>query len=505
MIDSLKKRYVAKLISSVANGLLGLLVVALVPRVLGPSSYGVFTFLTTFFSNIISFFDTGSSIAFFTKLSKRPMEKTLIGFYLIFMMIIFVFCVFLVYITLVLDFKSVLYGSHEDIYIVAGFLFAFLTWVSQIAIRISDAYALTVKIEIIKILHRIFFFGVVALMIYASVLSLKSFFIYNLISLISFACILFYYFYKKSFFSFSVFIMTKNKLVCYIKEFIQYSYPLVMGTVVSAASMLLSLWLLQKFYGNEEVGYYGFAYQIAAACFVFTVALTPLITREFAVAHQSDDIERMRSLFKRYIPMLYSVAAYFAIFLAFQSENITVFFGGSQYSGATTIVAIMALYPIHQTYGQLSGSVFYATENTALSRNISIVSSAIFLIFGAAMLLPDRYFGLGLGAVGFALAMVATQIIGVNIQLWFNCKYLGLDMRRFLAHQLYSVLFFAILAFLSAFFTFFDAPLLDFLVSGFIYACFATIATYFFPQIFATNRDEIRTNISRFLNYVTKK
>ena len=88
MIDSLKKRYVAKLISSVANGLLGLLVVALVPRVLGPSSYGVFTFLTTFFSNIISFFDTGSSMAFFTKLSKRPMEKTLIGFYLIFMMII---------------------------------------------------------------------------------------------------------------------------------------------------------------------------------------------------------------------------------------------------------------------------------------------------------------------------------------------------------------------------------------------------------------------------------
>ncbi len=46
-----------------------------------------------------------------------------------------------------------------------------------------------------------------------------------------------------------------------------------------------------------------------------------------------------------------------------------------------------------------------------------------------------------LGAVGLAWKMILIQFIGVNIQLYFNTKLLNLDMKHFLWHQIYSVVF----------------------------------------------------------------
>lgn len=497
MSSSLKKRYLAKLLSSAINGLLTLAITAIVPRALGPASYGAFTFLTTFFSNIIGFFDVGSSIAFYTKLSKRQNEKTIIGFYILFVMFLFLLSVLLLCISMLPDFRESIYGQNGAIFIIAGFGFAFLTWVSQIAIKISDAYGMTVDIELIKTLHRLFFFIVIATMAYLNILSLGGFFIYHFALIGSFILILGFYFYKKDILSYKIFYFGFSDLKNYIREFYSYSHPLLVGTILSTASSLAVLWLLQQFYGNRQIGFYGLSYQIASACFVFTAALTPIITREFAVSYQAGDIDKMRALFARYIPMLYSIAAFFSAFLAVHSDTVTQIIGGDLYGESATVVAVMALYPIHQTYGQLSGSVFYATENTRLSRNISIVSSFIFLVLGTVFLLPEKYFGFGFGALGFAGAMVFTQIISVNLQLWFNMKFLNLSMRYFVFHQLYALLFFYVLAKVSTFIVLSSTAVANFAISGFIYACLVIIGIYCFPQIFAISKQEIGNSFSK--------
>jgi O-antigen/teichoic acid export membrane protein len=79
--SSLKKRYSIKLFANIIGGIIGAIMIAIVPKALGPVAYGQFVYLQEFFSKAISFLDMGSSIAFFTKLSARQDRKELITFY----------------------------------------------------------------------------------------------------------------------------------------------------------------------------------------------------------------------------------------------------------------------------------------------------------------------------------------------------------------------------------------------------------------------------------------
>jgi hypothetical protein len=79
---------------------------------------------------------------------------------------------------------------------------------------------------------------------------------------------------------------------------------------------------------------------------------------------------------------------------------------------------VMALFPMFQTYGQLSGSVFYATGQTALYSNIGV----FFLILGLPvtyfLIAPHAALGLDTGASGLSLKMVFVQGFGVNVMLY---------------------------------------------------------------------------------------
>jgi len=241
------------------------------------------------------------------------------------------------------------------------------------------------------------------------------------------------------------------------------------------------------------------AYSLAAICFLFTSAMTPIITREFAKSYEHNDIEQMKKIFYRYIPMLYSISAYFAVFVSFQSENILMIFTDEKFKDAYLVLVIMALYPIHQTYGQLSGSIFYATGQTKLMRNISLVTQPIGLLVSVLFI-----YILDLGAEGLAYKMLLMQFIGVNIQLYFNARFLGFGMRYFVWHQFYSIIFFIVFAYISTILVSFDSYVVEFFVSGFIYTIFVIIFTYIFPQIFVTSRGEIKTILYRIVNVIKK-
>lgn len=220
--------------------------------------------------------------------------------------------------------------------------------------------------------------------------------------------------------------------------------------------------------------------------------MTPIITREFSKSYEQKDLENMRKLFYRYIPMLYSIAAYFAVFISVQSENVLMIFTDEKFKDALLVLVIMAFYPIHQTYGQLSGSIFYATGQTRLMRNMALVTTPFGIIFTFAFI-----YIFDLGAVGLAYKMILIQFIGVNIQLYFNAKLLDFDMKYFVWHQIYSVVLFAILALIPTLLISFDSSLVEFLVSGFLYTILVTICVYIFPQVFATSRAEIRLDFSK--------
>lgn len=265
-----------------------------------------------------------------------------------------------------------------------------------------------------------------------------------------------------------------------------------MGLIVG----ILDRWLLQVFSGSVQQGFYGLSYQIGALCSLFTTAMTPLITREFSIAFGNQDLSQMAILFRRYIPLLYSIAAYFACFIAVQADKVTYIFGGTQFHQASLVVAIMSFYPIHQTYGQLSGSVFYATGQTGLYRNIGIVFILAGIPITFFLIAPVNMMGLDAGATGLAVKMVLLQFLGVNVFFYFNAKYLKLSFFKYVAHQIACII--CLLAIAVTATTGVDRLLgshahvvFNFLLAGFVYSVMVIAIVYYIPAIFGLKRDDI--------------
>jgi len=482
--DSLKKRYGIKLLATVVSGLINAVLIAIVPKALGPVFYGQFVYLQDFFMKALGFLDMGSSIAFFTKLSAKQTRKELISFYFLYSLLILSILLAFIYSMQSFGYTNILLPNISKEYIFMGLFFGFFTWFTQVFIKISDAYALTFSVEIMKIGHKVISLLLLLYFVNFTVFDLEKYFYFHYIALISFLLIISWLFLKRGIFL-DIF-NTNFSIRELLKEFLEYCHPLFVYSVVGLLAGIFDIWLLQKIAGSEQTGFYGLAYSLAAMCFVFSGAMTPIITREFSKSFENKDLQKMKTLFYRYIPMLYSFAAFFALFLSAQSDNILAIFTDENYTKAVVVVMIMALYPVHQTYGQLSGSIFYATGQTKLMRNISLFTQP----FGMLLSLLLIYL-FDLEATGLALKMIILQIIAVNIQLYFNAKFLNLNMKSFLLHQVYSLSIFALLAYSITLFVSLGTPLLSFLFSGILYTILVTIITYMFPQIFALKKDEI--------------
>jgi len=498
--SSLKKRYVTKLLASVVSGVIGLIILAIVPRAIGPVAFGQFVYLQQFMTKVIGFLDAGSSIAFFTKLSAKSERKELISFYLSYSIFVLICLCAFISVNDYFGYTSYWLPDISDRYIYWGVGFGFLTWFSQVCIKISDAYALTVSVELIKIFHKIFSLCLLVYLINFLSFDLEMYFYFHIVTISLFLLIISYLFFNKKIFTRQVFSFQYVRFKSIFLEFVNYCSPLLFYSIVGLFVGLFDIWLLQSMGGAIQTGYYGLAYSIAAMCFIFTGAMTPIITREFSKYFELKDLETMRVLFERFIPMLYSLAAYFAVFIAFQSENVLSLFTDGEFNDAYAVLMVIALYPIHQTYGQLSGSIFYATGQTKLYRNIGILS----MLIGFILTLMLVYL-LDLNALGLAFKMVISQIIGVNIQLYFNVKLLGLDMKKFVWHQLYSVVIFAIAANFSIALVDVSSPFLSFFASGVIYTLCVLLFFYIYPNLFSVTRKEIQYGIKKTISFFQTK
>jgi len=164
----------------------------------------------------------------------------------------------------------------------------------------------------------------------------------------------------------------------------------------------------------------------------------------------------------------------------------------------------MALYPIHQTYGQLNGSVFYATDQTKLYRNIGIGIKVFGLLLTFYLIGPRSYGGLALGANGIALSMIIVQFIGVNIQLLFNTKYLNLSFSNLFFHQCLVIGGFGILAYGSNLVLgyFVQENLFNLFYSALIYFTLVSVLVYMFPMIISLTRSELINQIKNMINII---
>ncbi len=176
---------------------------------------------------------------------------------------------------------------------------------------------------------------------------------------------------------------------------------------------------------------------------------------------------------------------------------MSIIVGGARFKEAAVPLALMSLYPIHQTYGQLNSAVYFATVRTRLYRNIGISISLLGLLVTFLFLAPKEQLGLNLGSTGLALKMVLVQIIGQNLILWFNVKFLKISFLKMLGHQFISVFIIGTAAGLATLIAndIIEDVVLSVITAGIIYMVLLMGVLYWFPSLFSTNRSEIIQNV----------
>ncbi len=494
--DTLRKRYAFKLSANFIGSGIGAVIQLMVPRSLGPAVYGNFGFMTAFFDNVVSSVDVGSSYWFYNRLSRKKEDKKIVFFYRLVMAVIIFLVLSFVFLTAIGNINQKIWidQSKQIIYLAA--LYSIMMWVLNVNTKMMDAYGLTVNSGKARVIQKIIALLIISVLFILHKLNLVTFFIYHYFII---ALLLFFYAViarRSGYSTYSAANIKKEEGKYYLKSMYRYIYPLAIYTVVGLVVGILDRWLLQKFGGSIQQGYFTLSFKISAIISLFTVSLTPLLMREFSISFGKKDIKNMRAMFRRYLPIMYTIAAYLSCFVAAQYDRIVLIVGGNEYKEAGLVVMIMAFFPIHLTYGQLTSTVYYATGQTKLYRNIGIAGMVLGLPLVYFLLAPESMFGLDAGAVGLAIKMVLINIITVNIWLYFNTRFLKLSFRKFLLHQVGSVAIMISIAVLSRLGIdripgLENNVILSFLLSGAVYTITVVLISNYFPKLLGLDRESL--------------
>ena len=508
-IDSLKKRYFFKLFSNTFTQGISVVIQAMVIRGLGPKLYGDFNLLSNFFTQITNFFDMGTSTVFYTKLSQRMKQVELVIFYRYYTIVVSFLMLSLVVIAHLSSVYPVLWPGQNIPYIYLGAGFGILSWIVNILNKMTDAYGITVSAESGRVIQKILGLVLIAALYLSGCMNLANYFYYQYVTLL-FLVLAFTLVIKHSrHVSFYGGRLTLSQLKSYAKEFYDYGHPLFTALSFGLVVPIFDRWLLQIFGGSVQQGFFGISYQIGVVCIIFTSSMTPLFMREFSIAFGNNDIENMKSLFRKNMQLLFSITAFLSCFIATQADSVVRIMGGAKYIASIPTVIVMAFYPIHQTYGQLSSSLMLAAGQTRLYRNIAIAFSVLGLILSYLLIAPRQYFGMGAGATGLAVKMVVVQLFCVNVQLYFNTKFLKFSFWLYLVHQILcisSLLLIGIaMKVLSNNILLPSSNILvRFLSSGILYTFIVICLVYVKPGIFGLTAETVRNIKTGFYNNAPK-
>jgi O-antigen/teichoic acid export membrane protein len=202
-----------------------------------------------------------------------------------------------------------------------------------------------------------------------------------------------------------------------LQKYLGYCLPLIPYAWISCAYELTDRWLLQNYGGSVEQAYYAVGSQISAVALIATSSILPILWKEIAEAHHQGNHIEAGILYLKVSRQLFLVGAVIAGFLIPWAEDLLQIILGVAYVGGGTTLAIMFLYPVHQSMGQICGTMLLATERVSLQ----VVTGILFMIISMGVsyliLAPEDAIipGLGLASEGLALKMVVLQLIQVNI------------------------------------------------------------------------------------------
>lgn len=421
---SLKARVLVSVGSNGLRATLGFVSGLLIARGLSPSGYGDLMFLTGSFVAIRLLLDMGSSNAFYTFLSRQAQGLRFYSFYISWLVIQLMIMLLLVSVVIPPGlFERVWLGHNRKIVMIA-LLAAFMQQqVWQTVNQIGESMRKTVKVQLLNLSIATIYLVIVSLLLATGRMSAETIL---LLMIVQYAAATF----------FAYWFLRDGQVVSVVEEisfkeivwkYWIYCKPLVILSLATFLYDFADKWMLQKFGGATQQGYFQIASQFANVSLLATTSILSIFWKEIAAAWEKRDHARIATLYYKVSRGLVMLGAILSGLFLPWSKQIVMLSLGQAYAQAWPVLAIMFLYPIHQSMGQIGGTMFLASGQT---QKYMLVSTAVMLAsipFSYLMLAPKggAVPGLGMGALGIAIKMVLLGIVSVNIQAWVIARFSG--------------------------------------------------------------------------------
>ena len=492
----IRNRFLFTIGTNFLRSLLSFTTGVLLARLLGPASYGNMAFLLGSFMGILSLLNMGSSSAFFTFMSQRTRSKRFVWSF--FCWIAFQLLATLIVVGLLFPDEWIenIWLGQELSLVLLSFVAIFMQGtVWSVIQQAGESQKRTYWVQSIALAVTFIHLVAIVLLWLLGWLGLYAIFLAILIEYFVAAIIVHRKYKYSSDKQFNAIDDTEENT---LKKYLNYCLPLIPYSWITFAYIFIDRWLLQYYNGSVEQAYYAIAAQFAAIALIFTTSIMQIFWKEISEAISEGNDDRVRQLYKKVSRLLFFISAVIAGFLMPISDVIIRNILGENYLGGALTLAIMFIYPVYQSMGQVGGTMLYASEKVSIQSIIGISFMIGSMIVTYWALAPSDAFvpGLGLGSEGLALKMVTMQFIQVNITAYIISRiwYWEFDW----IHQPISLIFclglgwivnIMVTGFFSEIFSWFILLLL----SGCCYILLIMLLVYMQPWLIDMTRKEIHS------------
>jgi O-antigen/teichoic acid export membrane protein len=496
---SIRVRFLTTVATNVLRAGISFCAGLLIAQALGPAEYGNFNFLLGSFMSLATLVDMASSSAFYTFVSQKHRGTKFFIYYSAWFLIQFTTLLLLVLFLPASLRGKIWLGHPKDIVLIALFASFTMNQIWRYAGQIGESIRDTVGVQIRNIVLALAYLSCVLLILKFNLTSIKTFFILNTILYLVFAC-----FYGLRLYKVGVFFQGEpENLKDILREFRNYCSPLAICAIAGFFYYFADYWLLQKFGGPVQQGYYAIGAKFATFSLIATTSILQVFWKEIAEAHSLGNAERVRQLYEKVSRGLYFFGAVLSCFLVPFTRQILGLLLGPAYQEAWIPLSLMFLYPVHQSLGQITGTMLYSMGHTRTKSYIGL--------FFMAISIPTTYFmlarknsiipGLGMGSLGLSLKMVLCQLVDVNLMALFVAKYLKIPFKW--SYQAIVLLLLVPAGFISKFLAGVicslsfgtRGPLIVMTTAALLYGLFAALLVFRVPSLAGSTRQQINLGL----------
>jgi O-antigen/teichoic acid export membrane protein len=425
-LTAVRTRFLWSVGANVVRAVLSLATGLMVARGLDPSRYGDLTYLLGSFIAIRALLDMGSSNAFYTFISRQPRGRPFYLLYFAWQLLQFAVSLLVVAAVLPQDVVERIWLGHSREMILLALVASFMqqqVWTT--ITQLGESTRLTVKVQSLGLAIAATHLAIIAAFKSMDALSVKV----VLIALIGEYLIVLPFASRvlriPALLSAAV---AEPRASAILAQYWRYCRPLIVVGLMAFVYEFADKWLLQRFGGSSQQGFYQIAAQLSAVSLIATTSILNIFWKEIAEASAREDYARLGRLYKRVSRGLLMLGAVASCILIPWSRQIVALLLGSAYQESWPVLALMLLYPIHQSIGQVNATMFMASERTWEYMAITLAGQFASLPISYFLLAsPEQHpvSGLGLGAYGLALKMVGLNLVLVNFQAWIIAKFGG--------------------------------------------------------------------------------